>query len=250
MRVSKRLLSALTVAATVIAVWSTPASGQANNDIVGLWNFNGGIVGVTKNADRSFTGTIVKATTTGTCAHPVGEQMWTGVRLAGNLNYFGRHVWFLTAPCRVAPSPGNTAWKIFADANGKRFLRGCYAAWSNAALQPQIDVTGHAEVGPGGTCIDSYAIAARRSTIRQIVTFPKVKCIGPRVKLTFTDPPTDAIATVRVSAGAANRTVKRARMTAVTIRPKGVGAIVRIKVVARTLLGDKITGDRTYAACA
>lgn len=249
MRATKRLFPALAATAAVTAIWSAPSFGQANNDIVGLWNFNGGIVGVTKNADKSFTGTVVKATTTGTCGHPVGERMWTDVRLAGNLNFFGKHVWFLTTPCRPAPSAGSTAWKIFVDVNNKRFLRGCYASWSNTTLQPQIDVAGHADVGPGGTCIDSYAVPAKRSTIKQIVKFPDLKCVGSRLKLTFTDPPTDAIAAVQVYAGTARKTFKRTKMAAATVRPKAAGGTVKIKVIAKTLLGNKITGSKTYTAC-
>lgn len=229
-----------------------PASAQSTSDFASVWEFNGGQVGVIKNPDKSFTGIVVRPTKTGACVHPVGEQMWTGVRLTGNLTWAGKHVWFLTNPCRLAPATGNTAWKIFKNPGGKTFLRGCYANWALPAIAPVFSTDpatpGSCDPGQAGAVIDSDYIPRKKGTFKAIAKFPKAKCLGKKLKLKFVDPPADALATVQVRAGKFKKTLTRGKLTLTLEVAKGAGK-VKVSVAAKTLLKHRIKGSKTYRTC-
>jgi hypothetical protein len=246
------------VVAMVIAVCATTmafagsASAQSTSDFANVWEFNGGQVGVIKNADKSFTGIVVRTTKTGSCVHPVGEQIWTGARLGTNLSWSGKHVWFLTGPCRLAPATGNTVWKIFKNTNGKTFLRGCYANWARPDILPVIDAAGvcspaFASISEGAV-IDSSYVARKKGTFKSIAKFPKGKCLGKTLKLKFVDPPTDALATVQVTAGKFKKTLTRAKLSLNLKVADGTGK-VKVSIKAKTLLKHTIKGSKTYSTC-
>lgn len=238
---------AVAVCATTIASAGS-ASAQSTSDFANVWSFNGGQVGVIKNADKSFTGVVIRATTSGSCVHPIGEQMWTGARLGTNLTWSGKHVWFLTGPCRLAPATGNTTWKIFKNANGKTFLRGCYTNWARPEIFPTIDNAGVCATGDSGATIDSDYISPRKSTFKSIAKFPKSACVGKTLKLKFVDPPTDALATVKVTAGKFKKTLTRLNLNLNLRVAKGSGK-VKVRVNAKTLLGHTVKGSKTYTRC-
>lgn len=256
---TKRIKRAIVVAVTVCAAtmaWAGTASAQSTSDFANVWSFNGGEVGVVKNPDKSFTGIVVRATRTGSCVHPIGEKIWTGARLGANLSWSGQHVWFLTGPCRLAPATGNTTWKIFKNTNGKTFLRGCYANWARPDIVPTFagadgvctpDFASIKDLTVGST-IDSDYVASRKGTFKAIAKFPKSKCLGKTLKLKFADPPTDALSTVKVSAGKFKKTLTRASLSLNLKIAKGSGK-VKVGVVAKTLLGHTIKGSKTYRTC-
>jgi hypothetical protein len=242
---------AIAVCAATMAV-AGPASAQSTSAFAGVWSFNGGKVGVVKNADKSFTGVVIRATKSGTCVHTVGEKMWTDVRLSNNLSWWGKHVWFLKNPCHLAPSPGNTAWKIFKTPGGKTFLRGCYANWALPTIQPQfVFQNGGWDCSPGqdGAVIDSNYIRPKKSTFKSIARFPKAKCLGKKLKLRFVNPPTDALSTVKVSAGGLTKVLDYRNKLALTLTVSPGSGKVKIKVLARTLLGHTVKGGKTYKTC-
>lgn len=241
------LTVAIAVGATTLA-FAGQASAQSTSDFANVWKFNGGQVGVIKNPDKSFTGVVIRATTSGLCVHPVGEQMWTGVRLGTNLTWSGKHVWFLTGSCQLAPATGNTTWKIFKNPSGKTFLRGCYTNWARPEIMPAIDNAGTCTTGDGGATIDSDYIPGKKSTFKSITKFPKSKCLGKTLKLKFVDPPSDALSTVKVTAGKFKKTLTRAGLTLNLRVAKGKGK-VKVSVSAKTLLGHKVKGSKTYKTC-
>lgn len=243
------MLVSAALAVGAVSVLGGHALAQSSSDIAGVWAFNGGQVGVVKNADKSFTGTVIRATRTTACPHPIGERMWTDVRLGGgDINWWGKHVWFLTQPCRTAPSPGYTAWKIFVNQEGKEFLRGCYAHWAHPEIQPVIDRSGQADPGSGGICIDSYRVTQKKTTFKSIARFPESRCFGAALRLKFADPPTDALATVRITAGDFKSTLKRPlRVVRVAVAEGTLK--VKVKVIARTVLGQTIRGSAIFKRC-
>jgi hypothetical protein len=246
-RIKRAIAMAIAVCATTMA-FAGSASAQSTSDFANVWSFNGGMVGVIKNPDKSFTGIVLRPTTSGSCVHPVGEQMWTGARLGTNLTWSGKHVWFLTGPCRLAPATGNTTWKIFKDAKGKTFLRGCYANWARPDVLPAIDIAGNCAFGEGGAIIDSNFIPSKKSTFKSIAKFPKSSCVGKTLKLKFVDPPTDALATVKVTAGKFTKTLTRPSLNLNLKVAKGAGK-VKVSVNAKTLLGKTVKGSKTYKSC-
>ena len=68
-----RLLLAL------VLLLSAAAPAAAASDIEAVWSFSGGQVAVQAQPDGTFVGTVIRPTTLATCAHPTGEQMWTGI---------------------------------------------------------------------------------------------------------------------------------------------------------------------------
>ncbi len=77
-----KLLLLASVIAVLMAVGVSSAS--AATDIEGVWAFNGGEIGIgTPLTDGTYVGTVVQATTFAECPHPVGQQIWTGIRAPG-----------------------------------------------------------------------------------------------------------------------------------------------------------------------
>jgi hypothetical protein len=251
-RIKRPAAMAIAVGAITMATAGS-ASAQSTSDFANVWAFNGGQVGVIKNADKSFTGIVVRATKSGSCVHPVGEKIWTNVRLGTNLSWSGQHVWFLTGPCRLAPATGNTTWKIFKNTQGKTLLRGCYANWARPDIQPQF-IAGITECTPAfanvneGATIDSDFVPSRKGTFKSIARFPKSKCIGKTLKFKFAEPPTDALATVTVTSGKFTKTLTRPNLSLSLKVAPGSGKVT-VKVRAKTLLRHTIKGAKTYKTC-
>jgi hypothetical protein len=97
--------------AFVALIGNAQAQPRDTDPIVGFWNYGGGVVQVT-GGPTSFAGTVVKATTFSTCAHPVGEVMWK-ITKAGAAAYTGTHSWFASGNCKPGSAGyGRSTWSI------------------------------------------------------------------------------------------------------------------------------------------
>lgn len=237
------------------------AAGTASAaDIEGTWSFGDGQVTVVRNADGTFTGTVIKPTSFSGCAHPVGQRMWTDIRQQPDGEYFGRHVWFASGSCSPGAS-GLTAWRVLKRADGSTFLRACFSGPEFAAAQPTIAADGtHANTQAlppydAQPCSDSTFIAPpAKPTFQNTVVLPsqgKRTCLSRRsFRIRLRQPKGDPLvsATVKVN-GKRVKVVQGARLTApVDLRglPKGR---YTVSITAVTTTGRTIAGSRRYRTC-
>jgi hypothetical protein len=245
------------IAIATAALVALPVAAARAADIEAVWSFNGGQVAVRAQPDGSFTGTVIRETRLADCPHPVGEQMWLGVRAQPDGQYFGGHQWFNIPSCVPIERRGNTAFRVLPRPDGSRFLRVCFAAPDHPELQPTIAPDGT----PANTtvpCSDSDLISplpANTPKIDQIATLPKQgkrKCLSRRsFTIRLKEPKGDALDTAAVFVNNKRVAVRRSdRITApINLRglPKGR---YTVKIIAKTVLGKTITGTRKYRTCA
>jgi hypothetical protein len=85
--------SALALLAIGLALTVGSVGGAAAADpIVGVWKFAGGMEVTIAGSGGSFSGTVTKAVTGGSCPHPAGELMWK--ISGGGGSYTGTHYGF------------------------------------------------------------------------------------------------------------------------------------------------------------
>lgn len=251
----RRLRRAALLATVLLGAAALPSAAHAAADIEGTWSFSGGEVVVQPQADGSFTGTVIRQTQFSVCPHPVGEVMWTQVRLQPDGQYFGKHNWLLNGSCALA-GLGNSAWRVLTKPDGQRLLRICFASERNPELQPTIDPAGNSANTTTG-CQDSDLLAPPATppkSITTIATLPKQgkkKCLSKRsFRIRLKEPKGDALDSAKVYVrGKLAKTIKRDRITApvnLTGLPKGR---YTIKITAKTVLGRTISGTRKYRTC-
>jgi hypothetical protein len=236
-------------------------SASAEAPIEGVWSFNGGEVGIQGQPDGTLTGTVVDPTKFSQCFHPVGEQVWTQMRLQPDGSYWGLHQWyFANEACEPNPTLGLTAWRVLAGEGGSRFLRVCFSE-PGSSSQPQISAAG---VATGATfgCVDSTRISSLPSLsaakLASYVTLPgNGSCIGhTKLKVRVQDPPNDPLKKVAVSlrSGKVRRNAKVKRQGAsvlATLNLKGLTASkFTVKVQLTTVLGEQLSRKRVYRRCA
>lgn len=112
------LLAVLALSGSVAA--ATP------NEIVGVWSFSGGAVGVQMLPNGTYQGTVVSPTTFAKCEHPVGQVMWTDMRAQPDGSLWGHHQWFHGTKCEEDPVLGLTAWRVLKTPAGTRILEVCF----------------------------------------------------------------------------------------------------------------------------
>jgi hypothetical protein len=243
----------------LLALAQTPAraaTGPVSTEIQGVWSFNGGRVAIQRQTDGSYTGTVVAATKFAECPHPIGELMWTGIRIREDGSYWGLHQWFYEgAGCVLNPQLGPTAWRVLSSSTGAHFLRACFS--SPGTTQPAISSSGTSS-GVTYGCVDSALVAPPPSTsgtagFQSAITLPSAKsCFSKRVFVIHVrDPRNDPIHDVLVRLGSHSLRVRRHGAHFVSTidlrgRPKGTFT-VRIHVT--TVLGHRLTGSRTYHTC-
>ncbi len=252
----RRIRRAALLAPAVIGAACAPSAAHAAADVEGTWSFSGGEVVVAAQPDGSFIGTVIRPTRFSSCVHPTGEQMWIELRPQADGQYFGKHQWFNTATCGYI-ARGNTAFRVLARPDGKKFLRVCFAGPEFPEIQPSIDAAG-ASTGTTTGCQDSDLLAppAAPSTpnVNTIATLPaqgKKKCLSKRsFRIRLKEPKGDALDSAKVFVnGKLVRTIKRDRITApvnLTGLPKGR---YTVKITAKTVLGKTISGTRKYRTC-
>ncbi len=245
-----RLLLALAI------VLSVPSTAAAQADIEAVWSFSGGQVAVQAQGDGTFLGTVIRPTTLAVCAHPTGEQMWTGVVAQPDGQYFGKHQYYSNADCSPIER-GNTAYRVLAKPDGARFLRVCFAAPEDVGVQPTIAPDGTAASDSDG-CVDSDLVSplpAGKPKLETVATLPKQgkkKCLSRRsFKIRLREPSGDALKSAEVFLNGKRIQVRRGERLTAPINLKGLPkGRYTVKIVAKTVLGKTIQGKRKYRTCA
>ncbi len=255
---SRLIGPALAIAAIALLFTAAPALGASS--IVGIWSFSGGKVAIQEKADGTFDGTVVAQTQFAECPHPVGEEMWTGIRQQPDNSYWGSHQWFFTgSSCVANPELGQTAWRVLGNEKS-RFLRVCFSE-PGSGQQPTIAPDGSAANATYG-CADSARISSlpklSASKLTRYVHLPRnKKCIGSqKLRVSLKDPPNDPFTkvTVTLKSGSLKRKAAAKRHGHKTTAALSLVGLPRtnftVKVKAATVLDDHISVQRKYRLCA
>jgi hypothetical protein len=251
------LVGALLLASALLVGRLATQAARATSapSIEGVWSFNGGKVAIQREPDGSFTGTVVAATRFAECSHPIGEAMWTSMRLQADGSYWGLHQWFFEgSQCIVNPQRGPTAWRVLETSKGGRFLRACFS--SPGTVQPTIAPSGaSAHVSYG--CVDSALVAptptSGTAALKEAVGLPGTRrCFSRRVfRIHLRDPRNDPLQEVVVRlAGRRLRVVRHGNVFVSKIDLRGLpkGAFT-LRIHAVTVLGHRLSASRTYHTC-
>jgi hypothetical protein len=262
---STRYRSLLVAIAIVLALGVGTASAGATAGIEGVWSFNGGQIGVQRLSDGTYAGTVVAETKFAECAHPVGQQIWTGMTEQPDGSYWGLHQWY-SANCQEDPQRGPTAWRVLEGANGSHYMRVCFS--HPGTSQPMIAADGapreaseyaayHVTYGcDNSALIASLPVAPSGKegvSGSEGLTLPSAKqCLSARrFKIRLKDPKYDPFKKVTITVnGHKIATSRKGSYVVATIRLKGLpeGAFT-IKVRATTVLGHHLSARRTYHIC-
>src|SRR5271166_1284619 len=139
-----RRFCALSGAVVMFLALQCSTTQASVSPIEAVWAFNGGEVAVVRQADGAYAGIVDAPTTFARCSHPVGEQMWSRMRLQPDGSYWGLHQWFFESePCQLNPTLGPSAWRVMTATNGSRYLLVCFSA--PGSTQPTIAASGATE---------------------------------------------------------------------------------------------------------
>jgi hypothetical protein len=259
-RSSGSLLAVALAALTFGLLALYPGQAGAATPIEGIWSFNGGQVAIQAQEDGTFRGTVVAPTKFSQCFHPVGEEMWTQIRLQPDGSYHGFHQWyFATSDCVPNPALGLTAWRVLQAPDGSKFLRVCFSA-PGSSSQPTIAADG-TNLGSTFGCSDSARISAlpsiKRSEVGKYLILPSNNhCIGrPKMRIRIHDPASDPFQkiSVKLRSGAVHRRAKlkrRAHNVVATLRLRGLPReTFTVTVRTTTLLGSSLSSKRSYRVC-
>ena len=245
------LLVIATVALLVVGV----ASASAASSIEGIWSFGGGQIAVQPGPNGTFVGTVVAETTFAECPHPVRQTIWKEMRLQPDGSYWGLHQWYFEGTCVLNPMLGPTAWRVREEPDGSKYLRVCLS--EPGSTQPTIPLNGP-ETSVTYKCLDSALTAPLPST-SSVAAFiqsqlPSAKqCVSARrFPIHLAEPRDDPFKTVRVTLrGHTIKTQRRGDYVVATISLEGLppGAFT-IKISVTTVLGQHLSGGRTYHTCA
>ena len=255
----------LLAVAVVLALGVGTTSARAAGGIEGVWSFNGGRIAVQRLSHGTYGGTVVAETKFAQCAHPLGQQIWTGMTEQPDGSYWGLHQWY-TANCVEDPVPGPTAWRVVEQPNHSRYMRVCFS--HPGTSQPTIAANGapktaseYAAHNVTFGCYSSALIAplprspkeAGKEGQKEHLTLPSAKkCLGGKhFRIRLHDPQNDPFKTVTITLnGQKIATSRKGKYVVATINlkrlPKGV---FKVKVRATTVLGHVLSGKRTYHTC-
>jgi hypothetical protein len=262
-----RALLLAIAAAMLLAVGTTTTTAGASSSIEGIWSFNGGQIGVQRLANGTYSGTVVVAAKFAECAHPVGQEIWTGITAQSDGSYWGLHQWY-SGECQENPLRGPTAWRVLEEIDGAHYLRVCFS--HPGTSQPAIAAGGapreaseyaahHVTYG----CTDSALTASLplapgsgkggvAGSIERLTLPSARKCVSVRLfKIHLADPKYDPLKKVTVTLRAHKiATSRKGNYVIATIDLRGVpkGAFT-IKVKATTVLGHHLSAKRTYHTC-
>lgn len=252
----------LTLAAVLLGA-GAPVSSAAADPIEQVWSFNGGEIAIHPGPSGTLVGTVVRPTLFALCSHPVGEEMWTDMRLQPDGSYWGLHHWYFeTSACVSNEQRGPTAWRVMETPGGARYLLVCFS--SPGGPQPMIAPHG-AETQVTYGCRESARVAALpvesgphspagQSRFAQAFGLPgNRKCFSRRVfQIHVKDPRYDPLQTVLVTLGRHRlHVVRHGTLFTATINLRGlpVGTFT-VRIRATTVLGHHLSGSRTYHTCA
>ncbi|MGA8746084.1 MAG: hypothetical protein WB507_09490 [Solirubrobacterales bacterium] len=255
-----RVIAPFLVGILVFLLGVGASSASASDPIEGIWSYNGGKVGIQSQGSGKFTGTVVEQTKVkfAQCYHLPGEQMWTSITPQPDGSYWGFHQWFFeTSECVPNPTLGLTAWRVLKESNGTPQLKVCFSE-PGSSSQPMIASSGAASG-------DTYGCRE----LAQVSSLPEISSFGHYVELPSTgacvkrrklrirlhDPKNDPLKTVavRLDGGTVHRLAKLKRhgsTVTATLSLQGIAvSSFTVTVKATTVLGDHLSGKRTYHSC-
>jgi hypothetical protein len=259
---SRSLLLALFMLVAVPALAFGSGSTKAGgNPIEGVWSFSGGAVAIQGLSDGTFQGTVVNPTKFAVCTHPAGQVMWTTMEEQADGSFWGMHTWFRGGTkCEENPLQGLTAWRVLVGADGTRHLVVCFSRPGDLS-QPRIDAAGECSGGTFGPAIESNPLAPLPGSdpnegpvsFEQVVSLPdNASCLKRRfLKIRIKHPKYDPVKEVLIKVnGKKVRTVVGTEKLKkpILLRNLPDGAI-RVRVVATTVLNERLLGKRKYARC-
>jgi hypothetical protein len=246
----RRILSLFAITAALVLLIGVASAG-ATSSIEGVWAFESGQIAITPLSDGTFVGTVVDQTKFAECVHPVGEEIWTDMRLQPDGSYWGQHQWLFEGTCAKNPTPGPTAWRVKEAADGSKSLQVCFS--KPGTTQPTIAANGlTASVTYG--CIDSALTAPPPLAAAEHLSLRSAKqCVSARLfKIHLADPKYDPLKSVAVTIkGRHIKTSRGGHYIVATINLRGFprGAFT-VKISATTVLGHRLREQRTYHTCA
>jgi hypothetical protein len=262
---STRHRTTLLAVATVLALGVGTTSARAVGGIEGIWSFNGGQIAVQRLPHGTYGGTVVAETKFAQCVHPLGQQIWTGITEKPDGSYWGLHQWY-SANCVEDPVPGPTAWRVLEQPNHSRYMRVCFS--HPGTSQPTIAANGapkspseYAAHNVTFGCYSSALIAplprspkeAGKNGKKEHLTLPRAKrCLGGKYfRIRLRDPKYDPFKTVTITLGGHKIvTSRKGNYVLATINLKRIPtSTFKIKVHATTILGNHLSGSRTYHTC-
>ncbi len=266
----KRLISLPTTIATLALLCAGATPAAAASSIEGVWSFNGGAVDIQGQTNGILTGVVTSPTKFAKCIHPVGEDMWTDMRLQPDGSYWGSHQWFLESSagqstCEKNETPGPTAWRVLQNSQGETLVRVCFS--EPGTSQPTIAPNGSSADVTWG-CVDSASIAplpvisAKGGSqtpeqgevgFRQTVVLPKARlCVKHNtLSIKLHEPKYDPLEEVVIRIDGKRkvdlRGVKQLKK-AIVLRHLPNSSYT-IKVLAITVLKQRLSGSVKYHAC-
>jgi hypothetical protein len=254
----RSLLSA--IVATIILLTVGVATAAATNSIEGVWSFTGGQIAIQPEGNGKYVGIVVQPTKFATCVHPVEQHIWTDITEQPDGEFTGFHQWYksneATGECALNPVLGPTAWRVFKEASGSRYLLVCLS--NPGTGQPQIPTSTSKGVGATYGCEKSLMTAPLASSavgsFKEEVSLPSSKkCVSARqfaihIRDTKLDPFKSVVVTLK---GHKLKVVHRGSTYIATVVLKGLppGAFT-VKIKAITVRGNRLSGSRTYHTCA
>jgi hypothetical protein len=258
-RLRRRRSLLLAIAATILLLTVGVATAMAASSIEGIWSFNGGQIAIESAGNGKFKGIVVQPTTFATCTHPDGQEIWKEITPQADGSYWGFHQWYKsdaeTGACVENPVLGPTAWRVFSEPNGARYLRVCLS--NPGTAQPSIP-PGSPGVGASYGCTSSELTAALANSavgsFKEVVSLPPAKkCFsGREFNIHIHDSKYDPFKTVVVTLrGQTLKVIHRGHTYIATVNLKGLppGAFT-VKIKAMTYRGNALSGHRTYHTCA
>lgn len=257
----RSILLVLTASLLVSLCWAAEAA--ASSPIEEVWGFNGGQVAVQPGPGGTLVGTVVQATSFARCSHPIGELMWTDMRLQPDGSYWGLHQWFVEVPeCVRMPTLGPTAWRAMAAADGSVYLLVCFSR--PGGPQPTIAPDGtSANVTYG--CVASSPIApapaqppaggesGAAAFAQPARPMSSAKCFrASRLRIHLKDPKYDPLREALIAFGRHKLRVRRhgARFNSTVVLRHLPSGAFKVTIQATTVLGHHLASSRTYDHCA
>lgn len=275
-RLRRYLPLPLAILAVALLCVGGAAAGTSGSEIEGVWTFNGGQIAVQRLSNGTYEGIVVAQTTFASCAHPVGQHIWTDLTEQKDGSFWGKHQWYL-ANCEENPTLGPTAWRIVSTSNGSHYLRVCfshpgtsqptiaangdplqeseYAAYhvtygcTNSALIAPLPVVASKSEGPGsggkgGTAsVESLSLPNAKMCLKQ----------RKRFKISLKDPQYDPFEKVTILYKGHKVAASRSGhefLATIKLSHLRKGGSFTITVHATTVLGHKLSARRTYHICA
>ncbi len=246
---------ALLAFVAVSAVGSGTASA-ASSDIEGIWSFGGGAVGIQGLENGTFQGTVVSPTTFATCEHPIGQVMWTDMRLRPDGSYWGFHQWYHGTNCEADPELGLTAWRVLTLGSGTHLLAVCFSKPGDSS-QPKIAPSGFAS-GASYDCEESSPLAPLPGSqatapikFQALVGVPSSGACRRSLTLTLRNPKYDPLKEVLVRVN--GKKVADVRGNKRLQRKIVLGGLpegpYKVRIVAVTVLNQRFSRSRTYRGC-